>query len=223
LKLAKNFLQTQALTSTAPPDAPTWQYGWGEFDEKSKRLKRFQPLPHFTKYAWQGSTNLPDPKLGWVLVTAEGGHPGNDLQHAAVRRWIAPRDGTVSIQGELEHPAEKGDGVRARIITSRKGPAGEWAVFNQKANTNIERIEVNRGDTIDFVTDCRSSVEYDSFTWSPVIKYTSSAKGTGADSPKQWSAKADFTGPPKEKPPTLGVWEKYAQVLLLSNELVFVD
>ena len=25
-------------------------------------------------------------------VTATGGHPGNDRQHAAIRRWIAPRD-----------------------------------------------------------------------------------------------------------------------------------
>jgi hypothetical protein len=39
----------------------------------------------------------------------------------------------------------------------------------------------------------------------------------------EWSAKSQFAGPPKEKPKSLGPWEKYAQVLLLANETVFVD
>ena len=39
-----------------------------------------------------------------------------------------------------------------------------------------------------------------------------------------WNAQADFSGPqkPAEKRP-LTAWEKYAQVLLLANELIFVD
>ena len=39
---------------------------------------------------------------------------------------------------------------------------------------------------------------------------------------EQWNAKSDFAGPQKERKP-LTAWEKYAQVLLLSNELMFVD
>jgi len=44
------------------------------------------------------------------------------------------------------------------------------------------------------------------------------------DEAREWSAKADFSGPKKapEKSP-LTSWEKYAQVLLLANELMFVD
>src|SRR2546430_17468027 len=30
-------------------------------------------------------------QIGWVLLNATGGHPGNDPQHAAIRRWTAPR------------------------------------------------------------------------------------------------------------------------------------
>ncbi len=223
LKMAKKFLQSQAAASTPPPDVPAWQYGWGEFDEQSKRVKQFQPLPHFSKYAWQGGTNLPDTKLGWVLLTADGGHPGNDPEHAAIRRWIAPRDGRVSIEGELHHPSDQGNGVRGRIVSSRQGAAGEWLAFNQKTNTSVERLEVKHGDTIDFVTDCRGDVGYDSFSWAPIIKYVSDAKRPSADEPKEWNAKNDFTGPRKARPPSLGAWEKYAQVLLLANELVFVD
>jgi hypothetical protein len=42
--------------------------------------------------------------------------------------------------------------------------------------------------------------------------------GTAAE----WNAKQDFSGP-KEIPSPLNAWEKYAQVLLMSNELAFVD
>jgi len=84
----------------------------------------------------------------------------------------------------------------------------------------LRRIEVQSGDTIDFVADCRSSVEFDSFTWAPQLKTkAASAKGDRAE----WNAKTDFGGPPREKPKSLDAWTKYAQVLLLANELMFVD
>jgi len=49
------------------------------------------------RYAWQGGTNLPDTKLGWVILNADGGHVGTIRTTAAIRRWRAPRDGVVSI------------------------------------------------------------------------------------------------------------------------------
>ena len=219
LKLAHRFLQ---LKSEGPPPEPaTWQYGYGEYDDKAGRVKEFRSLPTYTKYGWQGSTNLPDAKLGWVMLSAEGGHPGNDRQHAAIRRWRAPLDGWISISGELDHPGEQGDGVRARIVSNRKGVAGEWTARHEKKETDVERLEVRAGDLIDFVADCRESVAYDSFSWAPTIRYEMrSRKGQERT---LWSAKSDFAGPAREKPKALDPWTKYAQVLLMSNELMFVD
>jgi hypothetical protein len=222
IKWAEGFLQHRANEAPTPMLA-TWQYGYGEFDEATKRVKQFELLSHYTRYAWQGSTNLPDPKLGWVLLNADGGHPGNDLQHAAIRRWTAPRDGIIAITGELGHNSDKGDGVRGHIVSSEAGELSEWAVHNQKTATKLDRVTVKRGELIDFVTDCRGSVEFDSFTWAPTIKYADS-KRSGSNDLAEWDAKADFAGPPTEKAKTpLTAWEKYAQVLLLSNELMFVD
>jgi hypothetical protein len=222
IKWAEGFLQHRANEAPTPKLA-TWQYGYGEFDEATKRVKQFELLSHYTRYAWQGSTNLPDPKLGWVLLNADGGHPGNDLQHAAIRRWTAPRDGIIAITGELGHNSDKGDGVRGHIVSSEAGELSEWAVHNQKTATKLDRVTVKRGELIDFVTDCRGSVEFDSFTWAPTIKYADS-KRSGSNDLAEWDAKADFAGPPTEKAKTpLTAWEKYAQVLLLSNELMFVD
>jgi hypothetical protein len=123
----------------------------------------------------------------------------------------------------LHHPEDKGDGVRGRIVSSRMGMAGEWTAFHQTTGAKVGQVEVRRGDTIDFVTDCRGSVEYDSFNWAPSIKYVSDKGKPALDQPKEWNAKAGFSGPPKEKPKSLGAWEKFAQVLMLSNELFFID
>jgi hypothetical protein len=221
LALARRFVESQTATNPPSAEPPAWQYGWGRFDDKTKRTKSFTTLPHFTSYAWQGSTNLPDPQLGWVLLNADGGHPGDDQQHAAIRRWIAPRDGAITVSGDLHHSEDKGDGVRARIISSASGVAGEWTAFHDKTPTAVDKLPVKRGDIIDFITDCRDSVSHDSFTWSPRIKYI--AGSATRDERSEWDAKTDFAGPPKEKPKSLDPWQKYAQVLLLANETMFVD
>jgi len=218
MAFARKFLATQTLATNAPAEPPVWQYGFGEFDEKSSRVKSFTKLPHFTGTAWQGGGKLPDKKLGWVTLNAEGGHVGDDLQHAAIRRWRAPHDGVVKIGGALKHDGDKGDGVRGRIVSGATGKLGEWIAYNSRATTNVERIEVKRGDTIDFIADLRTNLGFDSFTWAPRVRYVETTAGkTGA-----FNAKADFAGPARERKP-LTPWERYAQVLLLSNELMFVD
>jgi mono/diheme cytochrome c family protein len=220
IALGKRFIDAQAELLKTSVETPAWQYGWGEFDPKAKRTKSFTSLPLFNSYSWQGSTNLPDAKLGWVLLNSEGGHPGNDPQHAAIRRWTVPRDGTITISGELHHPEDKGDGVRARIVSSASGVAGEWTAVHGKTATRVEKLHVKRGDFIDFITDCRESVSYDTFTWAPHIKFEGSGR---PEDRSEWDAKSDFAGPPKEKPKSLDPWQKYAQVLLLANEAMFVD
>src|SRR5213078_1901663 len=73
------------VTSAAaePPEKPkpvptAWQYGVGEFDPATGKIKGFAKLPHFTGAAWQGGASWPDPVLGWAQLTADGGHAGND-------------------------------------------------------------------------------------------------------------------------------------------------
>jgi len=222
VQLAVRFLESRSRKPAEPPDAPAWQYGYGEFDEATKQLKEFHSLPRFTDTAWQGGEKLPDDKLGWILLNATGGHPGKNPQFAAVRRWTAPRDGFVAVNGTLKHENENGDGVRGRVIESRAGVLGAWTVHNGKEQISLEQIEVKRGDTIDFVVDCRENEDSDSFTWAPTVQLTVPGAGSYATLTQQWDAKEDFSGP-KETPKPLDALEKYAQVLLVSNELFFVD
>jgi hypothetical protein len=76
---------------------------------------------------------------------------------------------------------------------------------------------VRRGEVIDFLVEPGATDNSDTFLWAPTLVFT----GDAATS-RTWNAKKDFESPPK---PVLALtrWEELAQVLLLSNELAFVD
>jgi hypothetical protein len=96
-----------------------WLYGFGELDPATRQTKNFTPLPHFTGQAWQGGANWPDGKLGWVQLTPDGGHAGNDLQHAAIRRWVAPKGGAVIIAGTVGHGHGRSTTARPSTASNR--------------------------------------------------------------------------------------------------------
>ena len=120
----------------------------------------------------------------------------------------------VSIAGVLTRPSENGDGVIGRIVSSRSGAIADYNVGPKgSTETRIDHVEVKRGDTLDFIVECGNGDNSDSFTWAPLIQSTAG----------EWDAKIAFAGPPPPRPAPLKAWEKYAQVLLATNEFVFVD
>jgi hypothetical protein len=220
LRYVQSALPAGTRQETQMPPGAAWRYGWGTFDEKTGRVTAFTPLKVFKEGRYQAGDMLPDPATGWVLVSATGGHPGRDATHAAVRRWVSPFTGTVTVSGTLAHPAAAGDGVEARIVSSRAGLLGTWTAHNNRAETNVAKIAVQKGDTLDFVVSCRTDENTDSFTWAPKVNAVAGAKSLA------WNAEADFARP---KPATLAqaaplnAWERYAQALLMTNEFTFVD
>ncbi len=84
--------------------------------------------------------------------------------------------------------------------------------------TKLTGIKIQKGDTLDFIVDCRADGETDSFRWASSVKVA----GSKESAPKEgaWSAKEDFRGP---APRPLAIWERYAHVLLQTNEFAFVD
>jgi hypothetical protein len=224
---AQRFIKHWEAEPRPEPPKPIlspWQYGYGEYDVPTDRVKDFRPLPHFTGEAWQGGPNWPDGQLGWVQLTREGGHTGNDLAHAAIRRWTAPRDCTVWITGVIAHAHNEGDGIRARVVSSRHGALRTWTLRHTHAEANFPSVTLERGDTLDFLVDLRDHLNSDMFTWAPRIRAEAgAAEGTTAEVAKEWDARNDFAGPPPTPPKPLDAWEKYAQVLLLANEFMFVD
>ena len=165
-------------TLPAPPNE-AWQYGYGSYNESTKLIDSFTPLGHFTGAQWQASATLPDPQLGYVLLRGDGGHPDSPGR-AVIRRWVAPKSGTLTITGKLQHGSPNGDGVRARVVSSRaaiagNGLLGEWISFN---------------NAVDFIVECQANHTSDSFLWPVTIEFAS------ADGQAQsFAAVSGFHGP----------------------------
>jgi hypothetical protein len=172
----------------------------------------FSPLPHYTGSAWQGGPKLPDPKAGWAMLNAAGGHAPEKPGTLVVRRWTAPQAGVLSLSGRLRHESPAGDGVLGRLVSSRAGVLAEWIACRDDVETALE-FEVAAGEVVDFAVECRADGNSDGFRWAPTLKL-------GEES---WSATSGFSGPGEKAPAPLSGWERYAQVLLETNEFVFVD
>ena len=77
----------------------------------------------------------------------------------------------------------------------------------------MPRVLVKRGDTIDFLVAGTGP-----FGWAPTIKFI---EGSKPGEPAEWNAEKDFSG--TVAPKHLEPWEKFAQVLLETNEMTFVN
>ena len=129
----------------------------GRVDDASGPVQ-FQAAAALCRRRLAGWSAIAGSDLGWVLLNAEGGHPG-DAAHLAIRRWTAPAAGKVHIEGVLSHPSEQGDGVRGRIIASRGGVEGSGPRFTARRARSRRTVPVERGDTLDFVVDGRAGID----------------------------------------------------------------
>ena len=111
---------------------------------------------------WQGSET-------YALLNAWGGHPGLNVN--AVRRWTAPRAGTVRITGTASDTnAGGGDGV---IVSILKGSTTLWtqAIANGGSAVAYDvSTTVQSGDVIDFVINKGTANDfYNSTTFDPRV------------------------------------------------------
>jgi hypothetical protein len=200
-----------------------WLYGYGSADPAVKRNDAFQRLPAFDTKAkrYQGSREYPSPKTGHASLTSTGGHPGATIELASIRRWFTPADGEYSVRGELVvNRQNKGDGVRARVISSRQGQLGEWTADGAPSATTLEKITLRAGEVLDFTVDCRDSATSDGYRWAPAITLLIRPEDAMKGQTTQWDANNDFAPPP---PPKLQPLEQLAHALLMTNEFLFVD
>ena len=225
--LGLEFIKSQTSASPdsdTPSPADPWQYGWGSYNETRQRVTEFQPLPATSGNQPKGGSPDIDPVLSRISLNARGGVAGPSSEVAAIRRWIAPRSGKVSITGSVAHQLNSsqpmGDGVRARIVSNRLGKLGDWIVHGTEEATEFQGVAVEPGDTIDFVTDARGRDMQGGFTWAPMLRMETPEPAKGEKA--LWDAAKDFKMP-AATPRTFDAWERLAQVLLEANEFTFLD
>src|SRR5690606_27068998 len=154
-------------------------------------------------------------------ITADGGHPGDDLAHAIVRRWTAPVSGTYQVRSTVKHAVAAGDGIRCWILSSREGAIAEAVVHNADRAMNVDEVELEAGETLEFVVDILQVLDSDQHHWAPEVSLVSTTTAIEEVArPASWHAQRDFT---THESQLLAPWEQLAHVLLISNELVFVD
>ncbi|QDU58959.1 PSD1 and planctomycete cytochrome C domain-containing protein [Aeoliella mucimassa] len=209
LELAQQFIARQ-MPETLPPDE--WSYGFGRIDAG---YVQFEPLPHFQENRWQAQQAFPAPQsFGYLSISPTGGHPGQSPETSSIRRWTAPREGTLVIEGQLHRPEQQGDGVDGLIVSSRQGIVGRWSVAHGTQNTPVRLEQVMPGEHVDFVVACRENDAFDSYQWRATVTLE-----TPGDR-QTWNTEQGFHGPAAEP---LDLWSQLAQVLLMSNEFLYVD
>ncbi len=272
-KVGMRFLEDQSGMKGSDAK-PIWQYGYGQYNPRTRQVGFFK-MPVYTNppaagrmmnnnMAAAGNQNgryEAGPRMPGVELTRTGGTPGTV---AVIRRFTAPQDASLSIDGSLAFAAAGkmvGDGVTGYIVHSRSGQIGAYPLTAPRAMpTKVAKVEVKKGDTIDFIVDNggKGNVVGDAFAWSPILALAAATPVTpaaasapamnafggapmapgapamapgmammgnqmgGAQAGGTWSAATQFTAPNASNKP-LDSWEKYAQMLLLANEMTFVD
>ena len=205
------FAQEYLSPVETVPQVTEWQYGYGAVNEEAQRVVTFTPLTTWVDGRWQVGSQLPDPALGWIFIDRRGGHPAATNDRCAIRRWQSTVRGELTITGTLAHRPEPGNGVRGRLVSSRHGLLGEWKVHNSEAVMEPLVIQVEPGDTLDFVVDFQGEITHDEHEWPITIR------PVGVKGRQDWNSETDFSGG------TADVWVRYVHALLMTNEFVFVD
>jgi len=125
----------------------------------------------------------------------------------SVRRWVAPYDGTVRVDGTVRLVQDtsperaaytKADGVRVAV----QHEGGElWSLpigptdYAEHTPDGVAAIAVHRGDRLYFRVQSRFDGAFDQVAWDPAVSYVGSAAGTDVNGldPHRYRASTDFT------------------------------
>ncbi|MFJ7416102.1 SpvB/TcaC N-terminal domain-containing protein [Streptomyces sp. NPDC098077] len=125
----------------------------------------------------------------------------------SVRRWVAPYDGTVQIEGGVRLDKdtspqrtqyEKADGVR---VTIQHNDTELWAQrigpddHVEFAPTGVNSVQVRKGEAVYFRVQSVLDGKYDTVAWDPRISYVGLPTGSDANglSTTVFDAQSDFT------------------------------
>ena len=191
---------------------PKVEYGIAYIKEKS--LSGFKHFDFYKDKTWKFKGKFPHPKYEYASLRADGGHPGGNFP--AVQRITIYEKGSISLKGSLKHPNKKGDGVRA-VLFVNGSEVKSWKAHNKTVSTNSDAIEVKSGDIIELAVEPNKNHGFDTYNWKSKILLN-----TGVEI-KEMDMNALFSGKQGRNSKAYGVWDALAQVMLMSNEFLYVD
>lgn len=221
-ELAFRYLEKQRGDKVETPPHAAWEFGTGRLIEGTE-LRSYRPLVLASsrglylraKGVSKEDVRAKKAKSYEVAINETGGIFANRTKRALVRRWTAPKAGEVSISGKLSRRGKVTGGILATIISSQQGQLAKWNLKSMAQPANL-KISVEPGETIDFIVSPNSAVALASFQWAPNL--------TMGD--KTWNTARDFTAAARQAGPEgkpLTTWERFAQVLLFGNEMIYLN
>jgi hypothetical protein len=222
MQRAHDYLAAYPKNDLVHPESQDWQYGYGTFDAAAKQTAKFASLTAFDGKAFKGTLKTTDGKPSEVKVDAMGGDSGLTSSMSSIRRWIAPLDGEINITAELTHTDAKTEGVIARIISSRTGELGAWKAKAQSLCTDLAKVPVKKGDTLDFIVSSQTDKDAGPYQWSPSIVMPTADMPAMPGMNQRWDARVDFANPNAPAKP-LTAWEELCQAILLSPEFAVME
>jgi len=153
----------------------------------------------------------------YLWLYNNGAHPGNVAD--AVRRWTAPKAGSVRITGRVSDASSTcGDGVN---ISIKKGATVLWTNTLANGNTTGLTYDVTTtvalSETIDFVVNRKTEWGCDSTNFDPTVAYTTTTPGT-VSATLSWSPnqEADLAGYIIYYSDVNGSWSKFAPITVMA-------
>jgi len=226
VELANRFAADATALNAEKPFR--WSYGTLKLSlmpDGKPAFSDFQPFEHLTERGggtqkmWSHTGKIPDPTWAYANWANYGGHAGSK-EVMVTARWHAPADLRILIDGVLSRGSDQGNGVRGWIHSSRTGILAERLVTPKNKKEKIQaHTDVKRGDIISFIVSSENDTNSDSFDWQPTISLADNGE-------LLTNAKTDFCGSdrwPLGRQKSQSPLSQLAQVLLMSNEFMFVD
>lgn len=222
LALAEGYLVDAGKLQPQEKHEFLWDYGAIEITQDSEGRRHagaFQSFGHYdsSKQRWTPASVYPDPGAWSYIAMAKGyGHAGKeDLAPAA--RWTAARDMALRFEAEIKRPSDKGNAIRAFIVSDRKGVLHDLEIAPAKVGWIRLDLSVQSGESLALAIGNEGDHSYDGFEWKLALH---------EDGRLVTDALRDFCGPERwpldRARPQLPI-AQLAQVLLMSNEFQFVD
>ncbi len=199
-----------------------WDYGTMEIAPDAEgrfQAAEFKPFSHLdaqNKNRWSHTGVVPDPVWSFASLGQQSGHPGSGPV-ASAARWTAPRAMTVRLSGQVKRASDKGDGLRAFVVSGSAGVVQDVFVGPGKTENVNVTVKLAQGETVALAFGCEKNLSFDSFEWQLAL-HEGGALIT--------DARRDFIGSdgwPLSRGKPQSPLAQFAQVLMMSNEFQFVD
>lgn len=191
-----------------------WKYGYRVMSSN----KTMSPFFEFNKFEKDIYSSTNDYFKGFTITRSGGTLPPNSNLFLD-RQWNSPRKGSFEIKGSFNYKFVKGQSDVILSIYKNSKPLKSLNITDGKEQSFELSLDLEVGDKLEFLTSNVSKTNKD---FNLNIKINE-VKDENSLTPISWSSVADFKSPISKNDKELNSWERYAHVLLMSNEMIFLN